>query len=130
MLVANAGSQGGEGGLIRFWNSSTGDNATVQLHGNGTLDISNLDAQDFHIGSLDGDDGVVLLGNHSINIGSLDVSTQFDGIIEGSGPLTKVGIGTFTLTGANSYTDGTVITRGFLRADNKRDSATGTGAVN
>jgi autotransporter-associated beta strand protein len=47
-----------------------------------------------------------------------------------SGGLTKIGAGTLTLTGANTYGGATNINAGILRASNLTGSATGTGSVN
>ena len=44
------------------------------------------------------------------------VTTTLTGGIDGSGPLTKAGIGTLVLTGTNTYTGGTVITGGVVQA--------------
>ncbi|KRA59857.1 hypothetical protein ASD79_09985 [Caulobacter sp. Root655] len=41
-----------------------------------------------------------------------------DGVISGSGSLTKLGVGALTLTGANTYTGGTTITGGALQIGN------------
>ena len=40
-LIANGGSNGGDGGLIQFYDTSDGGAARVELFGNGTLDLSN-----------------------------------------------------------------------------------------
>ncbi|MCP3974030.1 MAG: hypothetical protein GY720_06000, partial [bacterium] len=65
-------------------------------------------------------------------VGGTDSST-FDGLIKnatgGSGSLKKVGSGTFTLTGSNTYSGGTAVTEGALVADNSSGSATGSGSV-
>ncbi|WP_395352767.1 autotransporter-associated beta strand repeat-containing protein [Variovorax sp. UC122_21] len=45
------------------------------------------------------------------------------------GSIVKVGAGTLTLSGANSYTGGTTVAAGTLSVTNKSGSATGTGAV-
>src|SRR4030095_4741527 len=43
-LIANGGSNGGEGGFIQYRLGSTGGAARVEVFGNGTLDISQHDA--------------------------------------------------------------------------------------
>ncbi|NCW10239.1 MAG: hypothetical protein EBW40_10970, partial [Gammaproteobacteria bacterium] len=53
-------------------------------------------------------------------------STTLSGVISGDGNLIKVGTGTITLTGANTYTGTTLISAGVLRAQN--DTALGTTA--
>src|SRR6266550_4753874 len=47
----------------------------------------------------------------------------------GPGSLTKIGNGTLTLGGANTYTGGTIVSRGLLLANSSDGSATGTGTV-
>jgi autotransporter-associated beta strand protein len=81
-----------------------------------------VDLRDFSqsIGSLSGG-GALALGGATLTTGGDGTSTLFSGAITGSGGLVKVGQGTFTLTGANSYTGGTTVAGGVLR--------TGTGNV-
>ncbi|MGD0649969.1 MAG: autotransporter-associated beta strand repeat-containing protein [Verrucomicrobiia bacterium] len=45
------------------------------------------------------------------------------------GGLTKLGVGTLTLTGTNDYTGGTTVSNGMLLVNNTAGSGTGTGAV-
>jgi fibronectin-binding autotransporter adhesin len=45
-------------------------------------------------------------------------SIALDGVISGTGSLTKLGVGALTLTGANTYTGGTTITGGVLQIGN------------
>ncbi len=45
------------------------------------------------------------------------------------GSFTKIGTGTLTLSGANTYTGGTTVTAGALVINNTTDSGTGSGAV-
>ena len=79
------------------------------------------------IGSLEGD-GIVL-GSSTFKIGSNNLSTTFSGELEGSSKLFKVGRGTLTLSGANTYTLGTEVDSGTLIISNASGSGTGTGFV-
>jgi autotransporter-associated beta strand protein len=85
------------------------------------------------IGSLAGggpSGGNVSLGSGTLTTGSSNATTSYAGVISGSGGgLTKAGTGAFTLTGANTYSGGTTVSAGTLRANNTTGSATGTGAI-
>ena len=65
--------------------------------------------------------------------GSVDlvsgVSVTHSSSISGSGPLIKSGVGTLTLSGANSNTGAVTVDSGTLKVANTVGSATGTGAV-
>ncbi|MFZ5780337.1 MAG: autotransporter domain-containing protein [Pseudomonadota bacterium] len=65
------------------------------------------------IGSLAGA-GSVTLGAATLTTGNDNTSTTFSGVISGSGGLSKIGSGTLTLSGANSYSGGTVLAAGGL----------------
>jgi len=125
-LVADGGSSGGLGGSIQFLEDSLGGNARLKLFGNGNLDISGRNPTGITVGSIEGD-GLVLLGANSLTVGSNDRSTTFSGMIQNDGSLTKIGAGTFTLIGANTYTGGTTIEGGELLVDNPPEAGTGTG---
>ncbi len=136
ILTANGGSGGGEGGTIFFNGKTDGGAAGLSLFGNGNLDISGHGANLLTVGSLEGD-GLVFLGARSLAVGSNDRSTTFAGIIQDSGSsggtggsLTKIGTGTLTLSGANTYTGTTTVSGGVLKVTNKTGSAAGTGALN
>ena len=77
------------------------------------------------IGSLSGS-GNVTLGNGNLTTGD-STSPTFSGVISGSGGLTKVGTGTFTLSGANLYSGGTSVTAGVLTLAS--NTAAGTGSI-
>ena len=125
-LIANGGTGGGSGGQITFSESSDGGMARVEVSGNGTLDISGHNLTGITIGSLEGD-GLVSLGANPLTIGSSDLSTTFSGVIQDTGSVTKIGTGNLTLTNANTYTGGTVISGGILLANNPGGSGSGTG---
>jgi len=134
-LVANGGINGGDGGTIRFFDTSDGGQVRVVLFGNGTLDLTDLARPALTIGSLEGD-GSVLLDIHNLTVGSNNVTTEFSGIVQDGGinggmggSLTKIGAGVFTLSGANLYTGGTTVTEGALGVSNTTGSGTGSGAV-
>ena len=77
-------------------------------------------------GSIEGG-GDYLLGSKQLTVGGNNLSTTVSGSIQDGGggggtggSLVKVGTGTLTLTGANTYTGGTTISAGTLAisADN------------
>jgi fibronectin-binding autotransporter adhesin len=88
------------------------DTSAVQmLHSNSTLDLT---GQGEYVGSLAGTGQVLLDANAMLGTGSDGTDTTFRGEIRGSGSLTKIGPGTFTLTNANSYSGTTLIAGGLL----------------
>jgi autotransporter-associated beta strand protein len=125
-LIANGGVS--VGGNIFFNDASDGGQSRVELFGNGKLDLTFRDSPGLSIGSLEAD-GIVLLDIHNLTVGTNDLSTTFSGVIQGSGSLTKVGAGTLTLAGANTYSGGTTVGESFLKVANTTGSATGSGPV-
>jgi len=91
-----------------------------------------LNARNQIIGSLSGGGltgGTVDLSGHTLTVGD-STSTTFAGVlIANGGRLSKVGTGTLTLTGTNSYTGGTTVGAGALFVNNTAGSGTGTGNV-
>jgi autotransporter-associated beta strand protein len=133
-LIANGGLNGGDGGQIAFDGNRTfaSTQPRVQLFGNAVLSIEKAKSESVQLGSLEGD-GIVSLGGKELIVGANDLNTTFSGTINGihSGwALTKIGGGTLTLSGANTYTALTTVSEGTLVLANTTGSATGTGAVN
>ncbi|MCP3384626.1 autotransporter domain-containing protein [Bradyrhizobium sp. CCGUVB4N] len=109
-------------GTTSFTGTSTGGSARFITNAGGTVDISGLTSGGMTSGSIEGA-GNYVLGANTLTTGSLNTSTQVDGVISGTGGgLTKVGTGTLTLTNFNSYTGATTISAGTL-------ALSGTGSI-
>ncbi len=87
-------------------------NTAVSVGAGGTLDLAGNSQA---IGSLAGVAGsFVTLGAGTLTTGGDNTNTAFAGIISGTGGLTKVGTGVFTLSGVNTYAGLTTIQAGTL----------------
>lgn len=112
---ANAGLRGtlngpvSNSGTITLTGITTG-NAAVTKTGTGTFNMAGFNAT---IGSLAGS-GQVQLGSGTLTLGGANTSTDFGGVISGSGSLVKTGTATQTLSGANTFTGLTSITQGSI----------------
>jgi autotransporter-associated beta strand protein len=87
-----------------------------------------LDLNSFNqtIGSLAGA-GSVTLGPATLTTNGDNTSTTFSGAMSGTGGLSKIGSGTLTLSGNNSYQGGTALNAGTLAVGSS--TALGTGAL-
>jgi len=102
------------GGTTSFTGTSTGGSARFITNAGGTFDMSGLSSTGMTAGSIEGA-GNYVLGANTLTTGSLNTSTQVDGVISGTGGgLTKVGTGTLTLTNVNTYTGATTVSAGTL----------------
>jgi autotransporter-associated beta strand protein len=122
IFIADGGSNGGRGGTIFLADNSSAGASRVQLFDRGTLDVSNHDGiiPPATAGSLEGD-GMVLLGSHSLTVGTNNLDTTFNGTIEDGGSgggvggsLIKDGTGMLFLTKSSGYTGGTTVNNGTL----------------
>ena len=111
--------------------NSSGGTAVFRILGSATFDMQLHTLPGMSVGSIEGD-GTIQLSKYNLTIGTNGQSTAFSGLIEdlsAAGSLTKVGLGTLTLRGANTYAAGTTVEAGTLVVTNKAASATGKGPV-
>jgi autotransporter-associated beta strand protein len=125
----NATISTGNGSFAFFSNSSTGGNARFIANAGGIFDMSGLTSAGMTAGSIEGA-GNYELGSKQLTVGFNNLSTAVSGVISDCGPvsgipcfgtglttggsLTKVGTGTLTLSGVNTYTGLTTINAGTL----------------
>lgn len=117
-LTAAGGAAGAAGGKIFFYRGSTGGNARLVTEAGGLIDLA--DSLTLESGSISGD-GTFALRSAMLTTGSLNLDMTVAGQIVDSptpgsagGRLTKVGTGTLTLAGTNTYTGLTTVSGGTL----------------
>lgn len=125
---------------VRF-NPSTGSaEATFDLGNTATLLNNRNGGLTIQLGALIGGPKAILQGASSANslttyvIGGKNLDTTFAGRITEVIPartaaITKVGTGTFTLSGANTYNGATLVNAGTLLVNNTSGSGTGSNSV-
>ena len=120
------------GGLTSFFDSSTGGLARFITDSGGKVDISTLTSAGMTSGSIEGA-GTYNLGSKQLITGLNNLSTVVSGVIADGGAaggtggsLIKVGTGTLTVSGANTYTGNTAVNGGTLLVN----GTLGSGAVN
>jgi autotransporter-associated beta strand protein len=99
-------------GTLRIGNALAMQNGVLEMNAadSGQVNLNNLNAV---IGALTGTRNLSL-GSGTVSIGNNNASTTYGGVLSGGGSLVKTGIGTLTLSGANSYTGTTTISAGTL----------------
>lgn len=111
-------------GLMTFADLAMAENAVVKNQAGGMVDISAVTSAT-SIGSLSGA-GNVELGNKSLSLGNLNFDDTISGVISGNdGNLVKIGTGTLTLEGDNTYTGTTNVDEGVLLVNGNQSAATG-----
>ena len=115
---ANSGFTGDvaiNGGTVTLsgGNNRLGASGNVAVAGGAVL---NVDGNSQTFGILTGNGTVTnSAGTLTFDIGE---SNHFDGVISGAGSVTKVGLGTMSMGGANTYSGGTLISGGVLQLNN------------
>jgi len=105
------------GGNVFFFDTSTGGSARFITNAGGSFDMSGLSSAGMTAGSIEGA-GSYVLGAKNLAAGNNNLSTIVSGVISGiGGSLTKVGAGTLTLSGINTYTGATTVNAGTLIVD-------------
>src|SRR5205814_1096952 len=77
-LVANSGTDGGQGGAIHLSEESRGDKARVELSSRTILSIDFHNAPGITLGSIEGN-GRVTLGANNLTVGENNLDTTFSG---------------------------------------------------
>ena len=121
--AADANIVAGNFGSVTFagtTNAGSASRLTAQSGGTISLAGTTGAANDNNVsaGSISGA-GSFVLGSNALTVGALNSSTEVSGVISGTnGALTKVGTGTLTLSGTNTYTGVTTVSAGTLRLGN------------
>ncbi|RLU10930.1 hypothetical protein CS076_11185 [Pseudomonas prosekii] len=107
------------GSLTTLSTTALGNNAAVNLGAGTNL---NLGAS-ASLASLSGSGTAQIGAGNTLSIGGNNANGTFDGVLNGSGLLAKLGSGTLNLTGANSLTGDTSIDAGTLNVSGSLASA-------
>jgi autotransporter-associated beta strand protein len=140
--AGNATITTNNGGSVFFTGTSSGGQASFTTNAGGVFDISQLTSGGTTAGSIAGA-GNYFLGGNALTVGGNNLSTTVSGVISdggAGGALVKVGTGTLTLSGTNTYTGATTVNAGTLEVDgsiapssllsvNTGGTLTGTGTV-
>jgi autotransporter-associated beta strand protein len=101
-------------GFLGFNDQSNGAQATVINNAGGEVGLFGLSTAGTTLGSIAGD-GTFTLTSKNLTVGSNNTSTEVGGTITGDGgSLDKVGTGSLTLSGLNTYTGATTVNAGAL----------------
>jgi fibronectin-binding autotransporter adhesin len=119
-------------GTLTLANANALQGTTLDYDGyGGTLSFGSLTAAT--LGGLKGNQNLAIRNASSaavaLSVGGNGESTTYSGQLSGGGSLKKLGAGTLTLAGNNSYLGSTTVSAGTLKVNNTIGSATGSGTV-
>ena len=109
-----------EAGTLMLANSQALQDSTFDTDGGGTLELV-PGIGSVYLGGLSGatdtvlEDGAANPAPIQLFVGGNSQDTVYSGMLSGGGSLTKIGSGTLTLDGLNTYTGGTEIAGGVLQ---------------
>jgi autotransporter-associated beta strand protein len=106
-----------EAGTLRLDHVNALQNATLDTGTSGAQAVTfSGTALTYTLGGLQGADALAITATNTISVGNNNSSTTYSGTISGAGgQLTKIGAGTLSLSGNNSYTGATTISGGTLQ---------------
>ena len=116
-----SGTATASAGTLRLANQLAIQNATLDPTATVQFDAS-VTANAFTVAGLTGSGSLALQNNAAtpaaiaLTVGTTDRSTAFAGSLTGPGSLTKIGTGTLTLSGSNTFTGGLTLSAGTLVA--------------
>ncbi|MGA4577684.1 autotransporter-associated beta strand repeat-containing protein [Limisphaera sp. VF-2] len=113
------------GGTLWVQHARALQNSTLEMKAGdkGTLDVDLSPGQTLVLGGLKGERDLMLRGPIGLAVGANDTSTEYSGRILGAGiTLSKVGSGTWTLTGDHTFEGVTLVRQGTLQIGNGRTS--------
>jgi autotransporter-associated beta strand protein len=132
---------GGTTGISRVKTTASSSSAVAWQINGGSTEVSGT----FNFGSFSGSGNFAAFngnsGNITYSIGALNTDATYSGVLSSSGTnsslsVTKVGTGTWTLSGANTYhqlgtgaTPTTMVSAGKLQLKNTTGSATGASVI-
>jgi autotransporter-associated beta strand protein len=130
----NSGPTNVTAGSLNLANSQALQNSTVATGGTGIVFDSSVVSHAFTFGGLSGTADLALQDNASnavtLSVGNNGSTQSYSGILSGAGGLTKVGSGTQTLIGANTYTGNTSVNGGTLITDFSISGAPASNIIN
>ena len=126
---------GSSAGVFRF-NGSSGSPNTIFNLGSGSANLLNRNGAIISLGAVSGGSGTFLTGASANDaastylVGGRNTNSTFNGTIADGGnalrtvSINKVGAGTWTLTGSNSYSGTTTVSDGALLVNGNQSAAT------
>ena len=107
-----------DAGTLEITNPLAVQDAVLDFSGAGTILFNVSAGSDIEVGGLNGE-GDLNISSGNLIVGNQNATSSFAGDISGSGGLEKVGTGTFTLSGSNTYAGVTLVSSGRLMVEKR-----------